>query len=109
MPEYYAGIRYQSQWDTSRHGQSAPISALNVPSFYDPSVDCEEYSPTQGVPEYLQAVENALKDAVLHAPRPRRNLSKKHLDQLAGDMAEAQGGALPAARVAVCDGDTYKS
>jgi hypothetical protein len=69
-------------WDSSRHGQSAPISALNVPSFYDPSVDCEEYSPTQGVPEYLQAVENALKDAVLHAPRPRRNLSKKHLDCL---------------------------
>eukprot|EP01044_Picomonas_judraskeda_P010436 COSAG03_NODE_1342_length_4292_cov_3.123242_3_plen_58_part_00 len=34
---------------------------------------------------------------------------QRDLDQLAGDMAEAQGGALPAARVAVCDGDTYKS
>ena len=56
--------------------QSAPVSALNVPSFYDPSTDCEDYTPTQGVPEFLQVVERALEDAVRHAPRPRKNLSR---------------------------------
>ena len=72
-----------ASWEgSSGPRDTAPISALNVPSFWDPSVDCDDYSPTEGVPEFLRQVERAVDAAVEQAPKPRKNLSRRQLDSL---------------------------
>jgi hypothetical protein len=74
-------IHIEQEW-TGKPPDPAPISALNVPSFWDPSVDCPDYKPTVGVPQFLDKVWSAIEAAIETAPPPRKNLSRRHLDCL---------------------------
>ena len=61
---------------------SAPEKALRVPSEWDPTVDEEDYVPTEELTVFFEEMEKELEWRVRHCPRPMPNLSRRHRDRL---------------------------